>query len=89
MPHRSDKHLSSRIDVLYRICSEFAEMPGLQLTVKQAQRLWGLDEPTCVQMLNMLVDARFLRRAEGDKYGRTTDGPVDFPCLRPAKSQIQ
>ena len=78
MPHRSDKHLSSRIDVLYRICSEFAEMPGLQLTVKQAQRLWGLDEPTCVQVLNALVDARFLRRSERDTYRRATDGPVNF-----------
>jgi hypothetical protein len=78
MPHRSANHLSSRTDVLRRICGEFTEMPGLQLTVKQAQRLWGLDEPTCVQMLNMLVDARFLRRTGGDKYGRTSDGPVNF-----------
>ena len=89
MPHRSDRRLSSRIDVLYRICSEFAEMPGLQLTIKQAQRLWGLDEPTCVQALNMLVDAGFLRRTEGDKYRRATDGPVNVPRLRPAKAQIQ
>jgi hypothetical protein len=64
-------------------------MPGLQLTVKQAQRLWGLDEPTCVQVLNILVDAGFLRRIEGGKYGRATDGPVDFPRLRPAKAQMQ
>jgi hypothetical protein len=64
-------------------------MPGLQLTIKQAQRLWGLDEPTCVQALNMLVDARFLRRTESDKYGRATDGPVKFPRLRPAQAQIK
>jgi hypothetical protein len=64
-------------------------MPGLQLTIKQAQRLWGLDEPTCVQALHMLVDARFLRRTESDKYGRATDGPVKFPRLRPAQAQIQ
>lgn len=54
-------------------------MPGLQLTIKQAQRLWGLDEATCVQLLNALVDARFLRRSERGTYGRATDGPVDFP----------
>ena len=64
-------------------------MPGLQLTIKQAQRLWGLDEPTCVQVLNMLVDARFLRRTERDTYRRATDGPVDLPRLRPAKAHIQ
>lgn len=87
--HRSEKHRSSRIDVLYRIRSEFAEMPGLQLTIKQAQRLWGLDEPTCVEVLNSLIDSGFLRRTEGAKYARTTDGPVDFPRLRPANAQIQ
>ena len=56
-------------------------MPGLQLTIKQAQRLWGLDEATCVQLLNALVDARFLRRNERGTYGRATDGPVDFPYV--------
>jgi hypothetical protein len=61
----------------------------LHVTVKQAQRLWGLDDPTCVQALNILVDAGFLRRTDGDKFGRATDGPVNFPRLRPAKAQIQ
>src|SRR5688572_20900769 len=33
--------------MLHRIFSEYLEMPGLRLTRRQAQRLWGLDEETC------------------------------------------
>jgi len=71
--------------MLHRICSEFAEMPGLQLTSKQAQRLWGLDAVTCVQLLNVLVEADFLRRVGPDKYRRATEGPVVLPRLRMAQ----
>jgi hypothetical protein len=30
-------------DLLNRVRGEYAEMPGLTLTLAQAQRLWGLD----------------------------------------------
>ena len=30
-----------------RIESEYREMPGLQLTARQMQRMWCLDGPTC------------------------------------------
>ena len=33
--------------LLMRIKAEFLEMPGLQLTPLQAQRLWGLDAKAC------------------------------------------
>ena len=74
--------------LLHRICSEFAEMPGLQLTARQAQRLWGLDEDTCAQVLNALIEARFLRRTRNDQYARTTDGPAPAPRLRMAKVRL-
>jgi len=44
-----------------RIRGEFREMPGLQLTLAQAQRLFGLDSAACRQVIEMLVDASFLR----------------------------
>ncbi len=44
-----------------RIRGEFREMPGLQLTLAQAQRLFGLDPTACRQVIEMLVDASFLR----------------------------
>jgi hypothetical protein len=84
-------HLSPALNeqMLHRIYSEFAEMPGLQLTSKQAQRLWTLEERICAQLLNQLVEANFLRRIGPDRYGRASDGPVAFPPIRMAKAQLE
>lgn len=61
--------------MLNRICAEFLEMPGLQLTRSQAQRLWGLDEETCGSILEMLLQVGFLQRSRNDTYARLTEGP--------------
>jgi hypothetical protein len=61
-------------ELLRRVCGEFLEMPGLRLTLKQAQRLWGLDEPTCSKALNSLVEAKFLQRTNLDMYSRLGEG---------------
>jgi hypothetical protein len=47
-----------------RIRAEFLEMPGLCLTIEQAQRLWSLEPRTCEALLRALVDSRFLRRTD-------------------------
>ena len=44
-----------------RIRGEFREMPGLQLTLTQAQRLFGLDAAACRHVIDALVEASFLR----------------------------
>lgn len=68
--------------LLQRVCGEFLEMPGLRLTCQQAQRLWGLDEPTCREILDFLVDARFLSHAaHDDTYSRLTEGSAQPPRL--------
>jgi DNA-binding IclR family transcriptional regulator len=54
--------------MLQRICGEFLEMPGLRLTLEQAQRLWGLDEQTCRELLAVLVEAKFLCRSADGAY---------------------
>jgi hypothetical protein len=41
--------------------NEFIEMPGLQLTLPQASRLWGLDHEASRLVIDALVDVRFLR----------------------------
>ena len=61
-------------DLLRVIRTEYLEMPGLQLTIRQAQRLWGLDAPTCAAMFDALVTARFLRRTQRDVY--VLAGPI-------------
>ena len=60
--------------LLQRVYSEFLEMPGLRLTCQQAQRLWGLDQETCLELLEFLVDAKFLCRPGHGMYTRLTDG---------------
>jgi hypothetical protein len=72
--------------VLLRVYSEFLEMPGLRLTPQQAQRLWGLDEHTCLQLLEFLVDARFLCRPGHGMYTRLSDGHAECPRPRMAKA---
>ena len=72
--------------ILQRVCGEFLEMPGLRLTTRQAQRLWGIDRPTCEALLEFLVDAKFLCRDAHDTYSRLTDGVVEPPHLRMAKA---
>lgn len=56
--------------LLDRARGEFLEMPGLALTVPQACRLWALDERTCLELLDALVQARFLRRGARGRYLR-------------------
>lgn len=73
--------------MLRRIRSEYLEMPGLRLTRRQAQRLWGLDEQTCAQLLDSLTEAKFLHRKDDGTYARLTDGAVAAPPLRMAKSE--
>lgn len=40
---------------------DFTDMPGLELTVPQAVRLWGLGADDCRSVVDALVDAGFLR----------------------------
>ena len=56
--------------LLVRIRAEFLEMPGLRLTLSQAQRLWALDQSLCRALLTELVAGRFLRVTNDRSYVR-------------------
>jgi hypothetical protein len=58
----SRAHVNERL--VQRIRAEFLEMPGLCLTMEQAQRLWSLEPRTCRALLDALIDSRFLRRTD-------------------------
>jgi hypothetical protein len=49
-------------DVLRRVEGEYQEMPGMCVTRKQAQRLWGLDSTTCELVLTTLLERGVVRR---------------------------
>lgn len=57
-------------DWLHLIRSEYLEIPGLQLTKKQVERLWSLDSATCDALLGALIDVRFLRQTRTGAYVR-------------------
>jgi hypothetical protein len=67
--------------LLWRICGEYLEMPGLHLTCAQAERLWGLDAHVCQSLFDVLVNLRFLRRTKDGAYWRLTEGRgASLPC---------
>lgn len=51
--------------VARRVLSEFEEMPGMALTLRQASRLFGLDQEVCRTVLDVLVDSAYLRQTRG------------------------
>jgi Fic family protein len=54
-----------------RVRAEYDEMPGLCLTLAQAERFWHLDRRTCSGVLEELVKQGFLRRL-GPRYVRSS-----------------
>ena len=73
--------------LLGRLRAEYLEMPGLRLTLEQAQRLCGVERTLCKSLLDALVDARFLCINPGGAYGRTWDG--EFPSAHSTKADLR
>jgi hypothetical protein len=61
------RDVSARHALLWRIHSEFEEMPGLALTAAQAAKLFGVSQDIALRVLDRLTDARVLRR-KGDGH---------------------
>lgn len=57
-------------DTVSRLRAEFLEMPGLRLQFPQAQHLCGVDWATCQQVLDALVEEKFLRVESDGAYTR-------------------
>jgi hypothetical protein len=63
----------SKLDeMMRRICGEYLEMPGLMLNRQQARRLWQVDDAFCGELLDFLVESRFLRRRPDGQYVRVS-----------------
>jgi hypothetical protein len=57
-------------DWLRMIRAEFEEMPDLQLTQTEAEKLWGLEPLLAEALLGALVSAGFLRLTRRGAYAR-------------------
>ena len=70
---------------LTRIRAEYVEMPGMQLTAGQAERLSGVDVSICKLVLDDLVRSKFLHVGHDGSYARgTDDGPSRLPTAKAA-----
>jgi len=49
-------------------------MPGLSLTLPQAERMWQLRPTDCENLLGALVDSGFLARTSGGAFVRAGSG---------------
>ncbi len=54
--------------ILQGVRGQFLEMPGLKLTLAQAQRLWGMDRATCEAVIEELTASGFLTRARDGAF---------------------
>jgi hypothetical protein len=53
-----------------RIEAEYGEMPGLSVTLRQAQRLWATDHHTCQTALDRLIARGVVRRTIRGRFVR-------------------
>jgi hypothetical protein len=60
----SIRHLTRRVQ------AEYAEMPGLNVTLEQAERLLNIDRPTCAVVFTTLIEQGVLRRTAQGTYVR-------------------
>ena len=74
-------------DILKRLRAEYLEMPGLQLTAEQVQRLCGIEPKVCQSALDALVDAKFLCVTSGGHYARLTDGEIRRSASREGRPE--
>ena len=58
------RELSSRIE------AEYVEMPGLSVTLPQAQRLWAVDRHTCGVVFERLIARGVLRMTVRGRFVR-------------------
>jgi hypothetical protein len=71
-----------------RIRAEYLEMPGLHLTAEQARRLCGVEQALCQQVLDTLVEMKYLSLKPNGTYARVTGGP-DEPRQHQAKADLR
>lgn len=58
-----------------RVRADFVEMPGLELTLPQAVRLWNLGVDDCRLVLDALAEAGFLKWTHRQTVIRTGRAP--------------
>jgi hypothetical protein len=77
--------MTERDALLTRIRAEYQEMPGMTLRLEQVARLCGVERSTCKQVLDALVDTRFLCLKPNGVYARVSELSIR---PRPARASL-
>ena len=56
--------------LIEQVRAEYVEMPGLSVTLPQAQRLWAVDQGTCEEVFSRLVSSGVLRKTTKGQFVR-------------------
>jgi len=56
--------------LMAQVQAEYAEMPGLSVTLPQAQRLWAVDRAVCEEMFSRLIALGVLRETTKGRFVR-------------------
>jgi hypothetical protein len=72
-------------DRLQLVRAEFTEIPGLQLTLPQIQRLCGLDDGQSSIVVAALIESRFLQLRSDGRYVRADIHESAPPRIRAAR----
>jgi hypothetical protein len=57
--------------LMERVQAEYVEMPGLSVTLPQAQRLWAVDQRTCAEVFSRLIRSGTLRMTTKGRFVRS------------------
>jgi hypothetical protein len=72
-PRIDRRDRDARTQLLNRVRAEFREMPGLRLTCRQAQRLFGIPGDVCERVFAALVEDGTLTCGPDARYAVPTD----------------
>jgi hypothetical protein len=67
---RIDTESEAVCELTRRVQAEYAEMPGLSVTLVQAERLLAADQATCARVFKALIKRGVLRRTAQGRYIR-------------------
>jgi len=67
-PVAEPRTVDSRDALARRVYTEFAEMPGLKLSIEQAARLFGVPSAVCTRVFDELIGQRLMRRTADGRF---------------------
>ncbi|HEX5110209.1 MAG TPA: hypothetical protein VFV95_17280 [Vicinamibacterales bacterium] len=68
--------------------AEYRELPGLNLTRRQIQRIWGLDESACDSVMRSLVTRRILCETDAGTFVACEPGPIQLSSPWPGREYM-